>query len=79
MKTAVSIPDDIYEDAERLAKRLNKPRSQIYADALKEYLAKHDPDAITAAINEFCDDASTELRDPALAAASAEMLRRIEW
>jgi predicted transcriptional regulator len=52
MKTAVSIPDEIYQDAERLAKRLNKPRSQIYADALREYLARHDPDAITAALNE---------------------------
>jgi metal-responsive CopG/Arc/MetJ family transcriptional regulator len=41
MKTAVSIPDEVYQGAERLARRTKKSRSRLYGDALKEYLARH--------------------------------------
>jgi metal-responsive CopG/Arc/MetJ family transcriptional regulator len=36
MKTAVSIPDDLFEQAEELARRSKKSRSQLFADALRE-------------------------------------------
>jgi metal-responsive CopG/Arc/MetJ family transcriptional regulator len=36
MKTAVSIPDDVFEGAERLARRTKKSRSQLFSDALRE-------------------------------------------
>ena len=38
---AVSIPDDVFEGAERLARRTNRSRSRLFSDALKEYLARH--------------------------------------
>ena len=37
MKTAISIPDDIFVTADRLAKRMRKSRSQLYSDAVAEY------------------------------------------
>ena len=40
MKTAVSIPDQLYERAEALAQRLGKSRSQIYREALADYVAR---------------------------------------
>src|SRR5262249_946770 len=40
MKTAVSIPDEIFEEAERLAKRMKRSRSQIFSRALAEYVAR---------------------------------------
>ncbi len=56
MKTAVSIPDDVFEAAERLAKRLKKPRSVLYAEAVAQYLARHDSDAVTEAMNAACEE-----------------------
>ncbi len=51
MKVAVSIPDPVFEAAEDLARRLGKSRSQIYADALSEYLQEHRSDAVTERLN----------------------------
>jgi metal-responsive CopG/Arc/MetJ family transcriptional regulator len=78
MKTAVSIPDPVYTKAEGLAKRLRKSRSQLYAEALAEYLLRHDPDAITEAMNAVCDALGPEV-DPAFSTAAARVLRRTEW
>lgn len=51
MKTAVSVPDELFEAAERQAQRTKKSRSQLYAEALAEYLARHAPDEVTEAGN----------------------------
>jgi metal-responsive CopG/Arc/MetJ family transcriptional regulator len=78
MKTAISIPDDLFAEADALAKQQRRSRSGLYARALREYLERHSPDNITAAINAYCDEESTAL-DPAFAEASLRMLRRLEW
>ncbi len=75
MKTAVSIPNDVFREAERLTRELGKSRSQLYAEALKEYLARHDPDSVTAALNDVYDSLDSQL-DPALAAVGMDVLRR---
>jgi metal-responsive CopG/Arc/MetJ family transcriptional regulator len=41
MKIALSIPDDLFQTAETLGKRLGVSRSRLYATALSEFLAKH--------------------------------------
>jgi metal-responsive CopG/Arc/MetJ family transcriptional regulator len=41
MKVALSIPDDLFESAETLGKRLGVTRSRLYATALADYVAKH--------------------------------------
>lgn len=78
MKTAVSIPDDLFRRADAFARRFRKSRSQLYREALAEYLARRDPDEITAAWNEVVDDIGTEI-DPWFAEASRAALERIEW
>ena len=78
MRTAVSIPDDVYAEAEELVRRLRISRSELYANAIREYLARHDPDAVTTALNRVHDDTADE-PDPALRAAAIETLKRIEW
>jgi metal-responsive CopG/Arc/MetJ family transcriptional regulator len=40
MKTAISIPDDVFAEAERLARRLKKSRSELYSRAIREYIAR---------------------------------------
>ena len=78
MKTAVSIPDDVFEDAERLAGRLQTSRSQLYARALSEFVARHDDDHVTASINRVVDEVGTEIDDFTHQAAR-QALRRVEW
>jgi metal-responsive CopG/Arc/MetJ family transcriptional regulator len=78
MKTAVSIPDEVFEDAERLARRTKKSRSQLFSDALKEYVARHAPDDITEAMNRVCDELGSS-KDEFVSAAAARILERVEW
>ena len=78
MKTAVSIPNDIFEVAERLARRTRKSRSQLFSDALKEYLARHTPDEITEAMNRVCDELG-ETKDAFVSNAARRILRQSEW
>jgi metal-responsive CopG/Arc/MetJ family transcriptional regulator len=51
MKTAISLQNVLFNEAEAFAHRLKKSRSQLYAEALTEYLQRHSPDSITEAMN----------------------------
>jgi predicted transcriptional regulator len=78
MKTAISIPDRVFQDAEHLAERLKKSRSQLYSEAVAEYVARHDPRAITEQINAVCAEVDTR-PDPFLRQAARRILERTEW
>jgi metal-responsive CopG/Arc/MetJ family transcriptional regulator len=78
MKTAVSIPDDVFQGAERLALRTKKSRSRLYGDAVKEYLARHAPDEITEAMNRACEECG-QSKDDFVAEAARRVLERSEW
>uniref|UniRef100_A0A7C2NY35 Ribbon-helix-helix protein, CopG family n=1 Tax=Schlesneria paludicola TaxID=360056 RepID=A0A7C2NY35_9PLAN len=78
MKTAVSIPDEVFEEAERLAGRLQTSRSQLYARALAEFVARHDDDRVTAAMNAVID-AVGQTPDDFTREAVGQALRRVEW
>jgi predicted transcriptional regulator len=79
MKTAVSVPDDLFAQVDRLARRSRRSRSEVYSAALREYLARHAPDEVTAGL----DAALAELDQPAPDAFVAEAARRAlnatEW
>ena len=78
MKTAVSIPNELFDMAERLARRSRKSRSRLFSDALREYVARRSPDKITEAM----DEAMAEIggsNDSFVAAASRRRLERSEW
>jgi len=51
MKTAVSLPDQLYEEAEKTAKYLGIPRSQLFAKALEEFIAFHKRENIAERLN----------------------------
>ena len=51
MKTAISLPDQLYEEAERTAQNLGIPRSQLFAKALEEFIAFHKRENITERLN----------------------------
>jgi metal-responsive CopG/Arc/MetJ family transcriptional regulator len=80
MKTAISIPDPLFQAADQLARRLGKSRSQLFAEALRAYLDRHSDEAITRRINEIVDaDPDATKLDPDLNALQLEMLRKVEW
>ncbi len=51
MKVAVSIPDPIFREAERVSRRLRVPRSQLYSRAVEAFVRKHSDPELTAQLN----------------------------
>jgi metal-responsive CopG/Arc/MetJ family transcriptional regulator len=78
MKTAVSIPDAVFEGAERLARRSKKSRSQLFSDALKEYVARHAPEDVTDAMDRVCVELGNP-KDEFVSSAAHRILERSEW
>jgi metal-responsive CopG/Arc/MetJ family transcriptional regulator len=78
MKTAVSIPDDVFEGAERLARRTKRSRSRLFSDALKEYLARHTPNKVTDAMDNACAELG-QIKDGFVSTAARRILERSEW
>jgi metal-responsive CopG/Arc/MetJ family transcriptional regulator len=79
MKTAISLPDDLFDAAERHARRQGKSRSQLYAEALAEYLARHAPDEVTDAMNRVVERLGESSPEPFLTTAARRVLERTEW
>jgi hypothetical protein len=78
MKTSVSIPDEVFQQAERFARRTGVSRSQLVSDALREYVARHAPEKVTEAMNRVV--ASLDQPDDAfIVAASRRTLQPFEW
>ena len=78
MKTTVSIPDDIFERAEQLARQEQRSRSELYAAALHEYVTHHAHAEGTEAMTRACE-AVSDTDDAFLAAAGRRVLDRVEW
>lgn len=78
MKTAISVPDDLFKQADRLARRQRKSRSRLYSDAITEYVARHDHDRITEKLNELAESIDTSL-DPFIKAVTHEVQKRNKW
>jgi hypothetical protein len=83
MKTAVSIPDEVFEGAERLARRTKKSRSRLFGDAVREYLARHAAEEVSrhgSSLWQLGNSAGNKnLRDEFVASAAWRTLKRSEW
>jgi metal-responsive CopG/Arc/MetJ family transcriptional regulator len=78
MKTAISIPDDLFATAEQLAARCGMSRSELYVTALRDYIAAHHYDRVTERLNAIYDEVPSTL-DPALMELQVRSLPREEW
>ena len=74
----VSIPDEVFQGAERLARRTKKSRSQLFSDAVREYVARHAPDEVTEAMDRVCADLGRPT-DEFVPSAARRILERTEW
>jgi predicted DNA-binding protein len=80
VKTAISLPDALYHRAERVAQRLGRTRSALYAEALEAYLdATEDADEVTAALDEVYLDAGAETPRRLGAAAGRRLIDSGQW
>jgi metal-responsive CopG/Arc/MetJ family transcriptional regulator len=78
MKTAISLPDQLFRLAETAARRLRMSRSELYATALKEFLERRESSKITERINRVYSKESSKL-DPALHSAQMHSLEKEDW
>jgi predicted transcriptional regulator len=78
MKTAISIPDDVFAQADRLARKLKQSRSQLYSRAVREYVARHAQDDVTSALDMLYAQEGAENDDFGKTAAR-RTLERSEW
>lgn len=80
MKTAVSIPDELFESAEGFARRMEMTRSELYAKALRGYLKDHGGEGITERLDRVHGaDQEDGVLDPAVASMQRRSLPDEEW
>jgi metal-responsive CopG/Arc/MetJ family transcriptional regulator len=78
MKTAISLPNSIFEEAESLAKHLGLSRSELYTEALKAYLKKYSREQRLITLNQvYAEEFSKP--DPVLTQMQWMSLPREEW
>lgn len=78
MKTAISIPDEVFIAAEGLAKRLGMSRSQLYSSAIAQFVTANRSKGITARLNGVYQIEQGEM-DPAVLELQSVSLRAEEW
>jgi len=78
MKTAISLPEDLFRLAEAAARKLKMSRSQLYATALAEFLERRQTSKVTERLNEIYSAEPARL-DSALHSAQLKSLERDSW
>ena len=78
MKTAISVPNDVFELSERLAKKLKVSRSKIFAMGVKKLGEEYDEEDIIARINAVCEEVDTSL-DPFWKEVQSRTLPKDGW
>jgi antitoxin MazE6 len=80
MKTAISIPDPVFKAAERLSKRLGVSRSQLYAEAVGEYLREHGSLGVTECLDRvYAVENKSATLDPVLEILQGRSLPKEDW
>ncbi len=78
MKTAISLPDSVFEQAEALAQQLGISRSELYTKALQAYLKRYNRDQILLKLNQVYAEESSEL-DSVMARMQFMSLPHEDW
>ena len=78
MKTAISIPDDVFSAAENFAHQSHLSRSALFTRALVEFLSRRRNEGVTERLNRLYDKENSHL-DPALARMQASSISKEKW
>lgn len=80
MKTAISIPDTLFKQAEKTAKKLGISRSNLYSRALEEYLKTHNPLKVTEQLNKIYGDCDQNSQiDDSMINMQSQSLEKEDW
>jgi predicted transcriptional regulator len=79
MKTAISVPDDLFAQVDRLARRSRRSRSEVYSAALREYVARHSPDEVTAGLDAILGEIGQPDGGAFTTTAARRTLESTEW
>lgn len=80
MKTAISIPDKIFEAAEKAAKKLGMSRSELYVNAVREYVDRYGQEDVTQKLDAIYSDPRADSSiDHALTSMQTKSLRKEDW
>ncbi|HVF12231.1 MAG TPA: ribbon-helix-helix protein, CopG family [Actinomycetota bacterium] len=80
MKTAISLPDDLFGAAERTAQRLGLTRSELFRRALVAFLQRNDDRLVTDALNKiYVKDSQGSKLDPAIQEIQALSIPADDW
>ena len=78
MKTAVSLPNDLFKQADAVARRLRVSRSQLYASAISEFLDRHQAESVTKRLNEIYSRKPAKV-DAVLLRAQLKSVKKNSW
>jgi antitoxin MazE6 len=77
-KLVIFIPDNLFERAQRLARQTKKSRTDLFVDALKQYLARHTSDQVTEEMNSALAQVGGAT-DTFVSTLAQRILERSEW
>ena len=78
MKTAISLPDSVFEEGEVLAQQLGLSRSELYTKALQAYLKKYNRNQIRLKLNQVYSKESSQI-DPVMSRMQFMSLPNEDW
>ena len=78
MKTAISLSDELFKAAELLAGRMGVSRSRLYANALEEYINRHQARRVSEQLDAVYGTEASAV-DPSIAAAQVKVVKRTDW
>jgi len=78
MKTAISIDDKLFDEAESFSQTAGLSRSRLYCTAINEYIQNHSPDLITEKLNDYYKNHNSKIDDD-LKEAAYNLLAREDW
>lgn len=78
MKTAISIPDNLFQSAEKLARRLGKSRSQLYTQALNNYLEQNNEKGVQELLDKVYTLQDSQL-SPSMKRLQSKAVAKERW
>ena len=79
MKIAISIPDQVFNTAEKLARRLGLSRSELYVRAISSYVEEHNHQKVTEFLNEVYGNTDHEDLEEGFKKAQMKSIDKEKW
>jgi hypothetical protein len=79
MKTAISIPDPLFNAADKVARRLGISRSELYQRAIEHFLQQQSGDVVRESLDKVYGKSNNRALDPLIRAAGEHIITDENW